>query len=84
MINYYRIPSKKGAIAKDEFLHISDDADLKDALYSKGIEKAKILSLKNSNIRDETLRLLREIQMPLSIVELDLSQNFSFITDSAI
>jgi Leucine-rich repeat (LRR) protein len=43
-----------------------------------------VLSFKNSNIKDETLRLLWEVKTPLPILQLDLSQNFSFVTDTAV
>lgn len=84
MIEYYRIPVKKGAFSKADKLTITDDADLKDAIYNKSIEKAKYLSFKNANIKDDTFRLLEPISIPLQIVHLDLSQNFSFVTDSAV
>ena len=84
MIQNYRIPVKKGVISKEEYLHVSDDSDLKDALYSKIIEKAKVLSFKNSNVKDDTFRLLWEIKTPLQVFQLDLSKNFSFVTDIAI
>lgn len=84
MIQNYRIPVKQGAFKKEEFLHISDDSELKDALYSKSYEKAKVLSFKNSNIKDDTLKLLWDIKIPLGVIQLDLSQNFSFITDTAV
>ena len=84
MIQNYNIPVKKGTIKKEEYLHLSDDSQLKDVLYNKSIEKAKVLSFKNSNIKDETFRLLWEIKHPLNILQLDISQNFSFVTDNAV
>lgn len=84
MIDYYRIPIKKGTITQEEKLHIADDSELKDALFNKSIEKVKYLSFKNSNIKDHTLKLLEQITNPLPITHIDLSQNFSFVTDQAI
>lgn len=83
MIDYYRLPVKKDKISNTELLRIMDDSELKDAIYNKSIEKAKVLTFKNSNIKDDSLKLLRTITVPLSLIELDLSQNFSFITDAA-
>ncbi len=37
MIEYYRIPSKKGVLKQEEQLHISDESDLKDAIYNKSL-----------------------------------------------
>jgi hypothetical protein len=65
-------------------LKIADDSELKDAIYNKNIEKAKALTFKNSNIKDDSLKLLRGVAGPLSVATLDLSQNFSFITDAAV
>lgn len=65
-------------------MHINDDSDLKDALYNKSIEKVKVLSFKNANIKDDTLKLLWDINTVLPVMHLDLSQNFSFITDNAV
>lgn len=84
MIDYYRLPIKKDKTSHSETLKIADDAELKDAIYNHSIEKAKVLSFKNSNIKDDSLKLLRGIKENLNVVELDLSQNFSFITDAAI
>ena len=42
------------------------------------------MSFKNSNIKDDSLKLLRNITESLILIELDLSQNFSFITDNAV
>ncbi len=84
MIDYYRLPQKKGKIASSESMKIIDDSELKDAIYNKSIEKAKVLSFKNSNIKDDSLKLLKNITESLIVIELDLSQNFSFITDNAI
>ena len=50
MIGYYHLPIKKGTISQQEQLHIADESELKDALYSKTIEKVKYLSFKNANI----------------------------------
>jgi hypothetical protein len=63
---------------------VVDDSELKDAIYNRSIERAKALSFKNSNVKDDSLKLLRTIAAPLSIITLDLSQNFSFITDAAV
>lgn len=84
MIEYYKIPVRKGEITQKETLHLSDDSELKDAIYNKSIEKVKILSFKNSIIKDDTLNLLSPINMPLPIIHLDLSQNFSFVTDKSV
>jgi hypothetical protein len=66
------------------YIHYYDDAELKDAIYNRSIERAKVLSFKNSNVKDDSLKLLRGIAGPLNIISLDLSQNFSFITDAAV
>jgi hypothetical protein len=68
MIDYYRLPAKKDKISSAELLKITDDSELKDAIYNKSIEKAKILTFKNSNIKDESLKLLRGIAINLSII----------------
>lgn len=49
-------------------LKVTDDADLKDAIYSKAIERARVLSFKNSSIKDQSLALLRGITGPLCVV----------------
>ena len=56
-----------------EQLKISDEADLKDAIYSKVLHKIKVLSFKNSTIKDTTLKLLEEIKVELPTLQLDLS-----------
>ena len=56
-----------------EQLKISDEADLKDAIYSKVLYKIKVLSFKNSTIKDTTLKLLEEIKVELPTLQLDLS-----------
>jgi hypothetical protein len=68
MIDYYRLPAKKDKISSSELLKISDDSELKDAIYNKSIEKAKILTFKNSNIKDDSLKLLRGITTTLSVI----------------
>jgi hypothetical protein len=84
MIDYYRLPQKKDKINATELLKIVDDSELKDAIYNKSIEKVKVLTFKNSNIKNDSLKLLRNISTNLAVIELDLSQNFSFITDTAV
>lgn len=37
MIEYYKIPNRKGTIREKERLHINDESELKDAIYSKSI-----------------------------------------------
>jgi hypothetical protein len=84
MMEHYRLPVRKDKVATSELLKIVDDAELKDAIYNRSIERAKVLSFKNSNVKDDSLKLLRGIAGPLNIISLDLSQNFSFITDAAV
>lgn len=43
-----------------------------------------MVSFKNSNIKDDTLNLFKTVTSNLLIQELDLSQNFSFITDHTV
>lgn len=83
MIGYYHLPIKKGTISQQEQLHITDESELKDALYSKTIEKVKYLSFKNANIKNDSLKLLGQTSAA-QVSHLDLSQNFSFVTDAAI
>jgi hypothetical protein len=52
---------------------------LKDAIHKNTVANAKILNLKNSNIKKDSLYLL--INIPLKIIELNLAENFSFISD---
>ena len=84
MIDYYRLPVRKDKVSASEQLKLLDEAELKDAIYNRSIEKAKALSFKNSSIKDDSLRLLTNIPGPLNVTALDLSQNFSFITDAAV
>ena len=58
MISYYRPPQQKGRIPMSEQLKINDEAELKDAIYNKSLLKIKILSFKNSSIKDTSLKLL--------------------------
>ena len=84
MIDYYRVPQKQNNIAQHERLKLLDDSEIKDAIYNKTIEKVKVLSLKNSNVKDDSFNLFKIISVPLCVIELDLSSNFSFITDITI
>lgn len=68
MIDYYRLPEKKDKLTQKEVLKVTDDADLKDAIYSKAIERARVLSFKNSSIKDQSLALLKGITGPLCVV----------------
>lgn len=52
MIDYYRIPHKTNNISQNERLKLNDDSEIKDAIYNQNILKAKVLSFKNSNIKD--------------------------------
>jgi hypothetical protein len=65
-------------------MKIVDDSEFKDAIYNKNIYKAKVISFKNSNIKDESFKLFKTISNNLPLIELDLSQNFTFVTDTAI
>lgn len=40
--------------------------------------------MRNSNISDETIGLFWPISEPLQIISINLAENFSFITDTAI
>ena len=84
MIDYYRLPAPKGKASSGELLKLIDEAELKDSIYNKSIEKAKAVSFKNSNIKDDSLKLLKAISTPLMVETLDLSQNFSFVTDATV
>jgi len=84
MIDYYRLPAPKGKTSSGELLKLIDEAELKDSIYNKSIEKAKVVSFKNSNIKDDSLKLLKVISTPLMVETLDLSQNFSFVTDATV
>lgn len=84
MIDYYRLPAPKGKPSSGELLKLTDEAELKDSIYNKSIEKAKLVSFKNSNIKDDSLKLLKTISTPLVVETLDLSQNFSFVTDATV
>lgn len=68
MIDYYRLPQKRDKLTQKEVLKVVDDADLKDAIYSKAIERARVVSFRNSSIKDQSLGLLRGITGPLCVV----------------
>ena len=59
MYEQYRFQHKKKNNKISERLHLSDDSDLKDALYNKSIEKVKFLSFKNSNVKDQSFKLFK-------------------------
>lgn len=84
MIEYYRIPSKTKNISSKEILTITDEHELKDAVYNKSILNIKMLNMKNSNINDGTVGILWTISEPLSLISINLAENFSFITDAAV
>ena len=84
MIDYYRLPALKAKITNKDLLKVIDESELKDAIYNRSIEKVKAISFKNSNIKDDTLKLLKGISTPLMVQTLDLSQNFSFVTDASV
>lgn len=83
MIEYYRVPQKKG-VNKDDILFITEDYELKNAIHNGKIFKAKTLSMRNSNINDDTISLLWTITSPLTLTSINLAENFSFITDKSI
>ena len=57
MIDYYRVPQKKG-ISKDDVLVINQEYQLKDAIHNAKINKAKKIVMKNSNVNDQTITYL--------------------------
>lgn len=84
MIEYYRIPTKKKEIPKGEILTITEQYQLKDAIYNKSIQTIKVLNMRNSNINDNTIGVMWTINFPLQIISINLAENFSFITDLAV
>lgn len=83
MIEHYRLPTKLKS--HTHIVLIADESELKDAIYSKVIEKASALNFKNSKIKQDSLKLLRQIEVPkLPLVELNLAENFSFVNDESI
>jgi hypothetical protein len=40
--------------------------------------------MKNSNVNDDTISILWTINSPLALIAINLSENFSFITDKSI
>ena len=84
MISYYRIPNTKKEVDNEEIMTITEEYELKDAIHNKSILSIKVLILKNCNINDETLSLLWTITHPLQIIEINLAENFSFITDAGM
>jgi DNA-directed RNA polymerase subunit L len=52
MINYYRVPHQINTIQPNQRLKLNDDSDIKDAIYNQTIQNIKILSFKNSNVKD--------------------------------
>lgn len=49
-------------------MKIVDDSEFKDAIYNKNIYKAKVISFKNSNIKDESFKLFKTISNNLPLI----------------
>lgn len=49
-------------------MKIIDDSEFKDAIYNKNIYKAKVLSFKNSNIKDESFKLFKTVTNNLPLI----------------
>lgn len=83
MIEYYRVPQKKG-VNKDDILFITEEYELKDAIHNGKILKARKLEMRNSNINDDSLSLLWTVRGQFNLTSINIAENFSFITDKSI
>lgn len=81
MTQFYNPPRKPQEISKKNILVVNEPNELALALESPDLQQVKLLKMKNSNITDETTKCLLGLELELQVEKIDISENFSFVTD---
>lgn len=84
MTHFYNPPRKPQEISRKHILTINEPNDLELALESPDFRQVRLLKMKNSNITDETTKCLLKVGFELQIEKIDISENFSFVTDDTL
>lgn len=84
MTHFYNPPRKLQEISRKNILTINEPNELELSLDSPEFRQVRLLKMKNSNITDETTRCLLRVDFELLIEKIDISENFSFVTDDTL
>jgi hypothetical protein len=84
MTHFYNPPRKSQEISRKNILTVNEPNELELALSSPDFRQVRLLKMKNSNITDETTKCLLKVDFELQVEKIDISENFSFVTDDTL